>query len=79
MIKLVVEDYCHNCTRFEADVDKDEMYSNDFAVCNTYISCKNHELCAAIKRYLEITGKEKEDKQNEDSRYIVSWDSLPQR
>lgn len=60
MITLEVEDYCHNCTRFEADVEKDNMYSDDFVVCNTYISCKNHELCAALKRYLETT--EKEDK-----------------
>lgn len=63
MITLEVADYCHNCTRFEADVEKDNMYAADSLVlCNTYISCKNHELCAAIKRYLETTGKEKEDK-----------------
>lgn len=61
MIELKVEDYCHNCLDFSADVKHpDRLYAGD-EVCmtfgNTVVRCEYAKRCASIKRYLEAKMK----------------------
>lgn len=64
MIELKVEDYCHNCLDFSADVKRpDRLYAAD-EVCavigNTIIRCEYAKRCANIKRYLEQRMRDRE-------------------
>lgn len=55
MIKLKVEEYCHDCPDFEADVYKarcDNLEMLAF-VTHTTITCAHAARCRAVKRYLE--------------------------
>lgn len=57
MIELRVEDYCHDCLDFSADVKQPErLYAGD-EVCatigTTIVRCEYAKRCASIKRYLE--------------------------
>ena len=52
MIKLEVEDYCHDCRDFEADT-----YYHCPEINSISIFCEHRNKCRAIKKYL--------DKQNE--------------
>lgn len=61
MIRVVVEDYCHDCLDFTPDVIKPERVRTEggqLVYTDTFIQCKNHKRCAAIKRYLEQKVKE---------------------
>ena len=62
MIKVEVEEYCHNCMDFEADVTKPErLYSlsgDDVVFSDTVIHCKYRKRCAGIIRYLDRQTKE---------------------
>ena len=63
MIKLKVEDYCHECPDFDARVNTkvDELFSMEdgvLKVINTTVTCSHATRCRAIKRYLEKAGKE---------------------
>lgn len=54
MIKLYVDDWCDNCTEFEADVEKtvaEESYGK--SVNMTIIRCKHRKKCESIKNYIE--------------------------
>lgn len=62
MIKLALMPYCDDCPYFEADVEKPEriqgfIFESDEIVemnrGDTYIRCKNREICEKIKRYLD--------------------------
>ena len=66
MIRLVVEEYCHNCPDFEAEVHVETLYlSNYDCVVNeprtkyeTMVTCAKARRCAAQVRYLERKIKE---------------------
>ena len=59
MIKLDIQDYCHDCLEFEADVERGQkclMYSMADTMVHqtdTIVRCKHRNRCKAIKRYLE--------------------------
>lgn len=59
MIELKVEEYCHNCPDFEADVVKNRI--RDVVVfvdyTDTTITCAHAARCRAVKRYLEKQSK----------------------
>ena len=68
MIKLEVEKYCENCSRFEPEVDKHQkefisdampflgpLY-NVYSKTDTFISCKNAEHCRILVEYLKSEG-----------------------
>lgn len=63
MIRLKVEEYCHNCPAFEPDTIKNEIYSSedlwgtdDLAVsctkADTVITCVEAKKCRNLVRYL---------------------------
>lgn len=62
MIKLSIEEYCHNCPDFEAEVEKDTVEVYDFdsfgttEKTDTTIKCANCERCDAIRQYLAKHG-----------------------
>lgn len=61
MIKLEVEEYCHYCMDFEADVKNPErvrMSSGEIGLGDTVVRCEYRNRCANIKRYLERRAKE---------------------
>ena len=61
MIKLEVEEYCHSCLDFEADVKKAERVRNghgDMILGDTVVRCAHRNRCLNIKRYLERQTKE---------------------
>ena len=58
MIKLDVENYCHNCPDFEAEVSKNAMYYDGspetfFCIGDTIVRCENRHLCERLKKRLE--------------------------
>ena len=56
MIRLEVDDYCHSCLDFEADVVKPERVNKALGISlytDTVVTCAYRKRCAAIKRYLE--------------------------
>lgn len=56
MIVLEVQDYCHDCPSFEADVQRPEkMFAdyNEVVMSNTIIHCEYRGRCERLKRYLE--------------------------
>lgn len=61
MIKLCVEDYCHDCPRFEPEVKKDDVFVDGGLHYETCIFCECRHECAAIKRHVEKKMKEKSD------------------
>lgn len=64
MIKVLVEDYCHNCPEFEPDVHR-ESFRFDYSFIpeekmNTTIYCVHKDRCRGIRAYLNDQ-KEKKD------------------
>ena len=61
MIKLEVEDYCHQCVDFVPDVKSpDRLMAGDKEIVfqtDTLIRCEYRRRCASIKRYLEQQAK----------------------
>lgn len=57
MIKLEVEEYCHSCPDFTADVIPPErVYAVDpdpISYTDTRVRCEYRKRCEAIKRYLD--------------------------
>lgn len=53
MIELHVEDYCHNCPEFGADVQKNTLYAGYEEYCQTDIYCKHRSRCEHIYEYLK--------------------------
>lgn len=70
MIKLEVEEYCHSCAGFEADVTGPiTTVTTDGELCfgDTIVRCAYRNRCRNIKRYLErqtTSSSEKEYKPN---------------
>lgn len=55
-IQLEVEDYCHSCLDFKADVTKPTRIptgDGDYIYGDTVVKCEYRKRCAGIKRYLE--------------------------
>lgn len=66
MIELKVQDYCQNCDRFDAVVDRETLYlANGKAIHNTIIMCNYKNRCSHIIDYLKthMNEIEKEEKQ----------------
>lgn len=54
MIKLHIDDYCNNCSEFDADVNTISMYNfNGTLINETTVKCIHRDCCKRIKRYLE--------------------------
>ena len=64
MIELKVEEYCHSCPDFEADVTKSKdsyesrynpmtMETEEHVFVRTTVRCEHAARCRAVKRYLE--------------------------
>lgn len=61
-IRLEVEEYCHECLDFEADVISPQRVRNgngELTMSDTIVQCKHRKRCTNIKRYLERREKEK--------------------
>lgn len=55
MIKLDVQEYCHGCANFTADVKEPEKYHADFDIIemtDTLVRCEHRKLCENLVRYL---------------------------
>lgn len=55
MIKLDVQDYCHECANFTADVEEPGECLYDFRFfdrADTFVRCEHRELCENLVRYL---------------------------
>lgn len=61
MIRVDVEDYCHECMDFNPDVispTKEFCYDKgEVVLTDTIIKCEYRKRCAGIKRYLENRAK----------------------
>lgn len=56
MIRIDVEDYCHQCMDFHPDVIPPTKYwvgNEQDSVGDTIIKCEYRKRCAGIMRYLE--------------------------
>lgn len=61
MIRLAVEEYCHNCLEFEPKSSTSTLCAdNSEKIVNTTVTCKHINRCRAIKRYLEKENKKDE-------------------
>ena len=63
MIKLDVEEYCHSCPDFEADVETPVTYcsvDDMFTIGDTIIRCSFRHRCKHIKEYVTKNKEEKE-------------------
>lgn len=60
MIRLAVEEYCHNCLEFEPKSSTTLCTDDLGRVVNTTVTCKHINRCRAIKRYLEKENKKDE-------------------
>ena len=68
MIILEVEDYCHECPEFEADVESPTFIFQSYKkVCsgNTIVRCSNRRKCREIHSYFKrFAEKETLNEQN---------------
>lgn len=66
MIKLCIEEYCHDCPRFTPEVKKDDIFFDGRLYFETsiFIFCECRHECASIKRHIEKKLKEKNNDQN---------------
>ena len=61
MIRVDVEDYCHQCLDFCPDVIKPQRMAapgGELIFTDTVIQCENRKRCAGIRRFLEMQMKE---------------------
>lgn len=61
MIRLNVEEYCHQCLDFTPDVippARSTAENGEHIQTDTIIQCKYRKRCAGIKRFLEQQAKE---------------------
>lgn len=67
MIELKVAGFCHNCTEFEPEVDRDILHDyNFFGECEermvlTKVACIHEHRCRSMVNFLETQRKEKPD------------------
>lgn len=64
MIRIEVEEYCHNCLDFSPDITKPErvitaLYGEHWT--DTIIRCEYRKRCEAIKKYLIRQAKSNEE------------------
>ena len=64
MIRLEVEDYCHECRAFQPDVEESVVYSdvfgNEVVKTDTVVRCKTRKLCKRLVEYLKSRLNERE-------------------
>lgn len=54
MIKLEVEEYCHNCPHFKPEVKNIEtFYFNMDKQIEQHVTCKHCEICAQIAEHIK--------------------------
>lgn len=54
MIKLVVEEYCRNCPKFEPTLEGPHIFGCGCdIVVDTFIHCEHAEMCREIMNYLK--------------------------
>jgi hypothetical protein len=60
MIRVDVEEYCHECLDFNPDVSKAERVTlgDEMSYTDTIIRCKYRKRCCGIRRFLEHQMKE---------------------
>lgn len=60
MVRLDIQEYCHECMDFQPDVERPvKMHNGDEVIqSDTIVRCENRGRCAAIKRYLEKRQRE---------------------
>lgn len=68
MIKLDVQEYCHGCANFTADVKEPGQYYEGCTlaeITDTIVHCEHRELCENIVRYLrkQVNLNEKSENQ----------------
>lgn len=59
MIKLDVQEYCHGCANFTADVKEPEKYHADFDIIemtDTLVRCEHRKLCRKPSSIFEKAG-----------------------
>lgn len=64
MIRVEVEEYCHNCLDFSPDVTRPERVNMAlYGECwtDTIVRCEYRKRCASIKRYLEQQAKNEQE------------------
>lgn len=54
MIELKVDEYCHNCPEFEAQVDKVYRTYKAEPEFRTTVTYKHRSKCASIKEFIEM-------------------------
>ena len=57
MIKLDVQEYCHGCANFTADVKEPEKYYAGFDIIemtDTLVRCEHRKLCAVSYTHLTL-------------------------
>lgn len=57
MIKLQVEEYCHDCPEFEAESEELYYMNNGELEVSTFVSCMHKNKCYRIKNYIERSCK----------------------
>lgn len=65
MIKLLVEDYCHECPEFYPEkVGGDALYSeaNLVHITDIIVKCDNYDKCCIIKEHLDKQSGERRRK-----------------
>lgn len=74
-IKLEVKDYCQNCSKFEANVDKsgsrrlyDDTHNCVIEDNQTIITCKDAGRCEMMTEFLRKNMVIKGEKKNDDDR-----------
>lgn len=69
MIRLEVQEYCHDCSDFEPDVENPEkcyyLGSKEFIMTDTVVRCRYRKRCENLKRYLARIEKEANHEQYE--------------
>ena len=70
-VELKVEDYCHKCPKFSAEMAHQYMYASGGSIEQTHyvtITCEHEDLCSFLRREIEKdeTVDELESKKIED-------------
>ena len=77
MIKLDVQEYCHGCANFTADVKEPEKYYAGFDIIemtDTLVRCEHRKLCENLVRYLrkQVDLDEKSENQQKNGNTIIA-------
>lgn len=61
MIRLEVEDYCHDCETFEPHVEKAILYDGANEWHQTTVTCESGKACGRMMEYLKRQAKKEND------------------